>query len=80
MRNVAFFASRGISPPSGTGLLGGLTGTLSSELQDRSLGLRIRAACLPDFQAFQPPHCFGYGTEHGTAASIPRNPAWSSSP
>jgi hypothetical protein len=80
MRDVAHFASRGISPPSRGGLLGGLTGTLSFDLQDRSLGLRNRVACLPDFQAFQPPHCSGYGTEHGTAASMPRNPAWSSSP
>jgi hypothetical protein len=80
MRNVALFASREISPPSGGRLLDGLTGTLSSNLHDQSLGLTIRAACLPDRRVFQPVHCFVYGTEHGTAASMPRNPAWSSSP
>jgi len=78
MRNVALSTNWGISPPSGGGLLDGLTGTFSSDLQDRSLGLTILAACLPDLQSFQPLHCFGYGTKPGSA-SMPRNPAWSSS-
>jgi hypothetical protein len=62
MDNEALLAHRGISTPSRGELRDGLTKTLSSELQERSLGLTPQAACLPDLPSFQLLHCVIYGT------------------